>query len=147
MPMITEVIVAMLACARIGAVHSIVVRNNGRLSSPERWKRISLLSFLSLSLSLLSPIRHPFHICHSSTFLSSFFPLHLFPPPLLPSLSLLLSSLFSLLPLAKLCQIFSSLHVALISVCLRNKLCHNRGFRHVKHKCFNFRYAFSCWNR
>ena len=139
---------AMLACARIGAVHSIVVRNNGRLSSPERWKCISLLSFLSLSL--LSPIRHPFHISHSSTLLSSFLPspsllflspllpslslplsfspLHIFSlSPILPSLSLPLSFslLFSLLPLAKLCKIFSSLHVALISVCLRNRLRHN----------------------
>lgn len=29
MPMITEIVVAMLACARIGAVHSIVVSKNG----------------------------------------------------------------------------------------------------------------------
>lgn len=50
MPMILETVVCMLACARIGAIHSVVVRNFALVIIKKRFLSIYLLIILSLAL-------------------------------------------------------------------------------------------------
>lgn len=55
MPMVVELVVAQLACVRIGAVHSIVVKvaSDGRVGVRSQLSHPDAL--LSLQVSLLSP--------------------------------------------------------------------------------------------